>query len=410
MVLAKWRIAGVKIVILDHPTRGIDVGAKEDVYELIRDMTAEGLGVILLGDTLEEVIGLSSRILVMRDGEITGTFEDRPAPSRRRSISCGIWCEPVNAGLKEHLKRQLPSIVLVALVLFVGFYDGTFFSRGNLLTVGADTMTLFLMASGVTLVIMMGGIDLSIQAVASMTSCIVAAYLARLGFLAVPLAVLGGMMAGFAGGVVSTKLRIPSFIATLAVSGVVTTAAYWFSDTRSVNIPAELRSSYLFWAVGETFGVPNEIWCGLVFLAILSAILSLTPFGRMVRAIGSQERAVLASGVAVDRYKIAAFTISGMMAGIAGVVMAARLGSGSPTLANEFLLPAIACIIVGGTAITGGVGSIWRTFIGALIVQVVRIGMTFMGVSVFAQQIVFGLILVAAVAVTMDRGKILVIK
>ena len=218
------------------------------------------------------------------------------------------------------------------------------------------------------------------------------------------------MTAGFAGGVVSTKLRIPSFIATLAVSGVVTTAAYWFSDTRSVNIPAELRSSYLFWAVGETFGVPNEIWCGLVFLAILSAILSLTPFGQMVRAIGSQERAVLASGVAVDRYKIAAFTLSGVMAGIAGVVMAARLGSGSPTLANEFLFPAIACIIVGGTAITGGVRSIWRTFLGALIVQVVRIGMTFMGVSVFAQRSVFGLILVAAVAVTMDRSKILVIK
>ena len=90
--------------------------------------------------------------------------------------------------------------------------------------------------------------------------------------------------------------------------------------------------------------------------------------------------------------------------------MAARLGSGSPTLANEFLLPAIASIIVGGTAITGGVGSVWRTFVGALIVQVVRIGMTFMGVSVFAQQIVFGFILVAAVAVTMDRSKMLVVK
>ena len=106
----------------------------------------------------------------------------------------------------------------------------------------------------------------------------------------------------------------------------------------------------------------------------------------------------------------AAYTLSGTMAGVAGVVMAARLGSGSPILANEFLLPAIACIVVGGTAITGGVGSVWRTFVGALIVQVVRIGMTFMGVSVFAQQIVFGVILVAAVAVTMDRTKVLVIK
>jgi len=92
------------------------------------------------------------------------------------------------------------------------------------------------------------------------------------------------------------------------------------------------------------------------------------------------------------------------------VVMAARLGSGSPTLANEFLLPAIACIIVGGTAITGGVGSIWKTFIGALIVAVMRIGMTFVGVTVFAQQIVFGLVLVIAVAITMDRTKVTAVK
>jgi ribose transport system permease protein len=271
-------------------------------------------------------------------------------------------------------------------------------------------MTLFLMASGVTLVIMMGGIDLSVQAVASMTSCVLAVYLPELGFFAIPFAVLGGVVAGFVGGYVSTRLRIPSFIATLAVSGAVLSAGYWFSETRSVNIPGELSQAYLFWAVGNFLGVPNEIWVGAFFLVLLSLVLGLTPFGRVVRGIGAQERAVIASGIDVDRVKIAAYTLSGTMAGIAGVVMAARLGSGSPTLANEFLLPAIASIVVGGTAITGGVGSVWRTFVGALIVQVVRIGMTFMGVSVFAQQIVFGVILVAAVAVTMDRTKVLVIK
>jgi ribose transport system permease protein len=308
------------------------------------------------------------------------------------------------------LQTFLPLIVLIALVLAIGAYDPAFFSLANLLTVTADTMTLFLMAAGVTIVIMMGGIDLSVQAVASMTSCILAAYLPRYGVLAIPLAVLGGMVAGFAGGIVSTRLRIPSFIATLAASGVVISAGYWFSDTRSINIPAELRGTYLSWAVGDMLGVPNEIWVGALFLILLSAILQLTPFGRLVRGIGAQERAVIASGINVERTKILGYTLSGTMAGIAGIVMAARLGSGSPTLASEFLLPAIASIVVGGTAITGGVGSIWRTFVGALIVQVVRIGMTFMGVSVFAQQIVFGFILVAAVAITMDRAKVLVIK
>lgn len=308
------------------------------------------------------------------------------------------------------LQTWMPIIVLAVLVLIVGTYDNTFFSAQNLLTVTSDTMTLFLMASGVTLVIMMGGIDLSVQSVASMTSCILAVYLTRLGFWAIPLAVLGGIIAGFAGGIVSTRLCIPSFIATLAVSGIVLSAGFWFTEAKSVSLADDVSQKYLFWAINDFLGVPNEIWVGLVFLLLLSAILSLTPYGRLVRGIGAQENAVLASGINVDRIKIITYTLSGAMAGIAGVVMGARLGSGSPTLANEFLLPAIASIVVGGTAITGGVGSIWRTFVGALIVQVVRIGMTFIGVSVFAQQIVFGFILIAAVALTMDRSKILVIK
>lgn len=311
---------------------------------------------------------------------------------------------------KKRLHTYLPIIFLIVLVLLVGAYDPSFFSVGNFLTVTADTMTLFLMASGVTLVIMIGGIDLSIQAVASMASCILAAYLGRFGIWTIPLAVLGGAVAGLAGSLVSTRLRIPSFIATLAVSGVVLSAGYWFSDTRSINIPPDLSASYLSWAVGDTLGIPNEIWVGVVAMVVLSVLLQLTPFGRLIRGIGAQEQAVIASGINVDRVKIAAYVLSGTMAALAGVVMAARLGSGSPTLANEFLLPAIAAIIVGGTAITGGVGSVWRTFVGALIVQVVRIGMTFMGVSVFAQQIVFGVILVAAVAITLDRSKLLVVK
>jgi ribose transport system permease protein len=135
------------------------------------------------------------------------------------------------------IKDQLTPIVLVGLVLAVSLYDPRFLSVNNLLTVAADTMTLFLMASGVTLVIMMGGIDLSIQSVASMASCILAVSLARFGYGAILLAVVGGLLAGLAGGLASTILRIPSFIATLAVGGVVTSVAYYVSDAHSVNIP-----------------------------------------------------------------------------------------------------------------------------------------------------------------------------
>ena len=316
----------------------------------------------------------------------------------------------MNEQRKDILRDLIPVFALILLVLGIAAYEPGFIRPANLLGVTADTITLFLMASGATLVIMLGSIDLSIQAVASMTSCIVAVLLPQWGLLALPMALLAGALSGLCCGLVVNHLRIPSFVATLAVGGIVTSVAYWVSDTRSVYIGEEDKLRWLDWASGSSFGIDNEVITGILALLLLTAVLSLTRFGRLVRAIGSQEQAVLASGINVNLIKLMAFMLSGFMAGLAGIVMAARLGSGSPTLANEFLLPAIACIIVGGTAITGGVGSIWKTFVGALIIAVVRIGMTFVGVTVFAQQIVFGLVLVLAVAVTMDRSKVAIVK
>ncbi|MGI9334901.1 MAG: ABC transporter permease [Gammaproteobacteria bacterium] len=301
-------------------------------------------------------------------------------------------------------------LTLIMLVCIVGAYDTRFFAVHTLLVLVSDTMTLFIMASGCTFVILMGGIDLSLQSVASMTSVILATLLPEYGYLAIPAALAGGLAAGLLSGASHTVLRIPSFIATLAVGGIVATAALIFSQTRSVNIAVGTREAYLHWITGESLGVPNEIFIGLAVLIGLSLVLEMTPFGRFTASIGAAERAVFASGIHVDRIKLVAFAISGLMAGLSGIVMAGRISSGSPTLANEFLLPAIAAVIVGGTALTGGVGSVWRTFIGALIIAVIRIGMTFMGVSVFAQQIVFGLVLIAAVAVTIDRTRVKVVK
>ena len=156
--------------------------------------------------------------------------------------------------------------------------------------------------------------------------------------------------------------------------------------------------------------MPNVIVIGLIVLVVAHVLQSHTRFGRYSAAIGAGEPAAYASGVKVGRQKIFAFVLSGGFAALAGVVLAGRLASGSPTLAAELLLPSIAAVVVGGTAITGGVGSIWRTLVGALIISVVRIGMTFLGVNIFAQNIVFGVVLIAAVAITIDRSKIPIVK
>ena len=311
--------------------------------------------------------------------------------------------------LTDRLRRWLPLLTLVVLVLVIGTLQPEFLKPETLLQLAGDTAVLFVLASGVSFVIMAGGIDLSIEAMASLASVIVALSVNRLGYGAFVLAVAVGALAGWLGGLAHVRLKIPSFIATLAVGGVLAGTALVISHERSITMNAAGRA-YIGWITGTSFGIPHEVIIGAAVFLIADVMQRSTPFGRYITAIGAGETAAYASGVKVGRQKVIAFVLSGAFAAFAGVMLAGRLASGSPTLANQLLLPAIAAVVVGGTSITGGVGSIWRTLVGALIILVVRNGMTFVGVDIFAQQIVFGAMLVFAVAVTIDRSKIPVVK
>jgi len=310
---------------------------------------------------------------------------------------------------RDKLRRWLPVATLLALMLLVGVPQPAFLGVETLLQLASDTATLFVLASGVSFVIMLGGIDLSIQSMASLASVIVALTLTALGYGAFLLAVLVGLVSGLLAGLAHVRLKIPSFIATLAVGGVLAGVALVISHEHSITL-GEAQRTYLGWITGQSLGIPHEVIIAAILLVVADLVQRKTRFGRYSAAIGAGEAAAYASGVKVDRQKIIAFIISVGFAAFAGGMLSGRLASGSPTLANELLLPAIAAVVVGGTAITGGVGSIWRTLVGALIISVVRTGMTFIGVNIFAQQIVFGTVLVAAVAVTIDRSKIPIVK
>jgi len=285
----------------------------------------------------------------------------------------------------------------------------TKFAAPSSVTLAGDTATLFVLAAGVSFTIMLGGIDLSIQSMASLASVLIALTIGRIGYGSFIVAIAVGVLSGWAGGMAHVKLKIPSFIATLAVGGVLAGIALVISHERSITLSEDERA-YLWWTTGDYFGVPREVMIAAVLLAFGDVLQRRTRFGRYSAAIGAGEAAAYASGVKVDRQKVIAFILSSAFAAFVGVMLAGRMMSGSPTLANEQLLPAIAAVVVGGTAITGGVGSIWRTLIGALIIGVIRAGMTFVGVNIFAQQIVFGAVLVLAVAITIDRSKIPIVK
>lgn len=309
----------------------------------------------------------------------------------------------------QQIRALAPVLVLIGLVGMIGTVRPGFFNIGSLIVTVADTAILFILGAGSTFVVMLGSIDLSIQAICSFASVIVAVMLPGYGYLAFPVAIAMGLIIGILNGWFHVWLKIPSFIVTLATSGLLVSAALLLSHERAISID-EAGRAHLVWVNSEFLGLPNVIWIAALVTALGIWSQKYTPFGRYSIAIGAGEPATWASGVRVNRYKVIAFAVSGTLAALAGVLMAGRQGSGSPTLADQLLLPAIASVIVGGTAITGGAGGVGRTAVGALIITIVRVGMTFIGVNIFAQQIVFGLVLILAVALTIDRTKIVVVK
>ena len=310
----------------------------------------------------------------------------------------------------ERIKPHLPWITLLVLVAIVGGADTNFLRPQNLIGMAADIVPLFIMAMGMTFVIYIGGIDLSAQSMANMTTVIATVALASFGIGAALICIAVGAVMGAISGFVTTKLLVPSFVSTLAVGGIVFSIGQWLSGQRALYMDATLRDNAFGWMVGNTAGIPHEIFIGAVLVLGGWFLQTRTTFGRALKAIGAGEAAAAASGLDVTRIKIMAFALSGGLAAIAGLLFAVKLSGGSPTIANGFLLPAIVAVLVGGTPLTGGVGGVINTLIGTLIVAVIRSSMLYFEIDATKQQMVFGIILIVAIAATIDRSKLRVVK
>jgi len=310
----------------------------------------------------------------------------------------------------QRLKPHLPWITLVVLVAIVGVNDPGFLRPSNLLGIAGDIVPLFIMALGLTFAIYIGGIDLSAQSMANMVTVIASVYLASMGAWVAVFCVMAGFLLGMLSGYVTTRLFVPSFISTLAVGGIAFSIAQWLSGQRALNMDATQRNETFGWMIGRTWGVPNELLIAAVLVAVCLFIERRTTLGRALKAVGAGELAAAASGLNVARYKILAFAISGGLAAIAGLLFAVKLSGGAPTIANGFLLPAIVAVLVGGTPLTGGVGGVLNTVVGTLIVAVIRASMLYFEIDATRQQIVFGAVLIAAIALTIDRAKLRTVK
>ncbi len=303
---------------------------------------------------------------------------------------------------RTSLARLLPLTGLVGLVVFFSIAGGDrFMSVDNWRTLIQQAAVVAIVGFGLTFVIVAGSIDLSVGSVAALAGIVAAGVAESNGaLLGVVAGLATGAACGLCNGFVLAIMRVPSFIATLGMLSV----ARGLTLVYSHNEPKVVTG---FEGFGTEPGVYYVLAGAFVFAFVL---FNVTSFGRYTRAIGGDERVSRLSGVPMTWMKIAIFAISGMMAGLGGVVLSARLGAATPNAATGFELTAITAVLLGGTPLTGGIGNIWNTIIGAVIIQILANGLVILGVSPEMQEIFQGAVLVFAVFVALERRKIGVIK
>ena len=321
--------------------------------------------------------------------------------------------------LKEKLhdieiKKFFSFIVLAALLIFFGLASNRFFSYFNIISILTTVSINGLLAIGMTFAILNGGIDLSVGTVMAISSTMVGYSLVNWK-LPVPAALLVAMATGttfgFVNGFFIAKVKVPPFIASLGTMMIASGISILITTARPIHLVSfegftVIAQGSIISHLIPDFRLPNSVLIFIGLTIIAAFVLKKTVFGRYVYAIGSNEEAVRLSGVKVDNYKILVYMTSGLFAGIAGIMMSARLGSAQPVMGSGYELNAIAATVLGGTSMSGGEGGVVRTVIGVTIMTVLLNGMRIIGIDSTWQMVVTGVVVILAVTVDALKKKI----
>lgn len=317
--------------------------------------------------------------------------------------------------VQKFLKTYGIFLILILMCLVLSLLSPAFLSVGNLMNIVRQIAVIGLIAFGVTMCIITTGIDLSSGSVLAL-SAVVAASLAQqpdwaarmypnLPALPVFFPILAGLgvgaLCGFVNGTLIARTGIPPFIATLGMMTAARGMALLYAQGRPIST---LTPEYNYIGQGVVMGVPVPIIILLIMALISRILLKHTKFGKYTYAIGGNENAALVSGVNITRYKVLIYTYAGVLAGLAGIVLSSRISSGQPGLGVSYELDAIASAVIGGTSLSGGIGTIPGTIVGALIIGVMNNGLTLLNVQAYTQLIVKGVIIVGAVILDVRKN------
>lgn len=315
----------------------------------------------------------------------------------------------VGNAVKIYFKENLGIIVaFLVLCVFLSVFPKTsesFFTRQNIFNVLRQISTNLFLACGMTMVIILGGIDLSVGSIIALSGCISAGCVARYNLplpIALLMGLLVGLLVGMFNGAVISKTTIPAFIVTLATMNIAKGLAYVYTGGSPVRV---VTKEWQFLGAGYVGIFPTPVVILVIVLIITAIIMNKTKMGRHMYAVGGNQQAAEFSGIKVEKVKFFVHAFSGLMAGLAGIVLASRMYSGQPTAGDGAEMDAIAAVVVGGTSMAGGSGKIGGTIIGGLIIGVLNNGLNLLNVNSFWQYVVKGVVILLAVFLDYFRNK-----
>jgi ribose transport system permease protein len=324
-----------------------------------------------------------------------------------------IAAPPGGFARRWRIAAWAPLLVLILLCAIITAINPNFISFGNIVRISQAAMIPLVLGLGATFIILMGSIDLSVEGVLTLGAVILAMLVLNganqndFGLLGALAVILVGACVGFINGLIHVRLKIPSFMTTLGTwfIGVGTANALLGGMAIRINDPI-IRGL----AIDRFLGFPWGVWLALGCLVIALIIQNHTRLGRYVYALGGGEELAALSGIPVSKVRIAVFTLAGAFYAIGGILAAAQLGLGNAQMGNGRLFTTITAVVVGGTSLSGGQGGVLQTLVGVLIVVVLSNGMVLMGVPPSVQIGVQGLMIIAAVAISIDRERMRIVK
>jgi ribose transport system permease protein len=310
------------------------------------------------------------------------------------------------SGAPARLLGQIPLLTLLALCVVTTLLTDRFLSPINLNNILVQSSIMAVIAMGMTFVIIGGGFDLSVGSTAALAACVAAMVMLKMGIAAGVIAgILAGAAVGLVNGIIIAYFRVNPFITTLGTMVLFRGVVFLITGGAPVEGPSGLPASFVAFGSERFLGIHALVWVPILLLIVLSWVMHATPYGRHIYATGGGREAAWLSGIPVARITASTYVVCGALAGVAGVMLAARLQSGQPTAGEFYELTAIAAVVLGGAALHGGEGTLYKSVIGVFIMIILGNSLNLLNVDSYWQRVAVGAVIIAAAAADSLRSK-----